>query len=371
MSNQFMASIDSINKESNEMYICVLSSITDDNDSPYDPSPHLEGRQWRHHVVQSSDVEMQIKTLMDDGVDVFLNLCDGTPDEPVAGVQLVKAMEKLGAAFTGADSAFFDPTRQEMKRAAARVGVPTPASTFVKSMADVERAARTLRFPMLVKPAHGYASFGIRKESRVMNVEDLKAQAAITMKDDGRALIEEFIEGREFTCLAAEDPDDPTHIISFKPVEFLFPDGESFKHYDLKWVDYNKMSVAIVTNPDYEKRLREYTVKVFQALKGNGYARCDFRLGPDGEFYMLEINPNCGIFYPPIEAGSADFCLLNDPIGHQGFMELIIRSALKRQAEVLRVTPQIVSKREFVKQEISKPQSRRQTTKRETAKHSV
>jgi D-alanine-D-alanine ligase-like ATP-grasp enzyme len=370
MSNQFMASIDSINKESNEMYICVLSSITDDNDSPYDPSPHLEGRQWRHHVVQSTDVEMQIKTLMDDGVDVFLNLCDGTPDEPVAGVQLVKAMEKLGAAFTGADSAFFDPTRQEMKRAAARVGVPTPASTFVKSMADVERAARTLRFPMLVKPAHGYASFGIRKESRVMNVEDLKAQAAITMKDDGRALIEEFIEGREFTCLAAEDPDDPTHIISFKPVEFLFPDGESFKHYDLKWVDYNKMSVAIVTNPDYEKRLREYTVKVFQALKGNGYARCDFRLGPDGEFYMLEINPNCGIFYPPIEAGSADFCLLNDPIGHQGFMELIIRSALKHQAEVLRVTPQIVSKREFVKQEISKPQSRRQTTKRETAKHS-
>ena len=190
------------------MYICVLSSIAEDNDPPYDPSPHLEGRQWRHHVVQSTDVEMQIKTLMDDGVDVFLNLCDGTPDEPVSGVQLVKAMEKLGAAFTGADSSFFDPTRQEMKRAAARVGVPTPASTFVKSMADVERAARTLRFPMLVKPAHGYASFGIRKESRVTNVEDLKTQAAITMKDDGRALIEEFIEGREFTCLAAEDPDD-------------------------------------------------------------------------------------------------------------------------------------------------------------------
>jgi len=139
-------------------------------------------------------------------------------------------------------------------------------------MADVERAARTLRFPMLVKPAHGFASFGIRKESRVMNVEDLKTQASITMKDDGRALIEEFIEGREFTCLAAEDPDDPTHIISFKPVEFLFPEGESFKHYNLKWVDYNKMSVAIVTNADYEKHLREYTVKVFQALKGNiGY----------------------------------------------------------------------------------------------------
>ena len=145
---------------------------------------------------------------MDDGVDVFINLCDGTPDEPVSGIKLVKTLEKLGAAFTGADFRCFDPTRQEMKRVAARVGVPTPASTFVKSMADVERAGRTLRFPMLVKPPHGYASYGIFKEWRVTNVEDLKKRAAIMMKSDGRALVEEFIDGREFTCLAAENPDD-------------------------------------------------------------------------------------------------------------------------------------------------------------------
>ncbi len=353
------------------MYICVLSSISEDNDPPYDPAPHLEGRRWRHHVVQPHDVEDQIKELMDDGVDVFVNLCDGTPDEPVSGLQLIKALEKLGAAFTGADSSCFDPTRQEMKRAAARVGVPTPAATFVKSMADVERAARTLRFPMLVKPAHGYASFGIRKDSRVTTPDDLKTQSAITMKSDGRALIEEFIEGREFTCLVAEDPDDTEHVISFKPVEFIFPEGESFKHYDMKWVDYDRMNVTVVDNPEYERRLRDYTSKVYRALNCHGYARCDFRLGKDGEFYMLEINPNCGIFYPPSAPGSADFSLLNDPIGHQGFMDLIIRSGLKRQAEALRVAPQIVSKREMVKQEVSRTTSRRQTIKRETAKRSV
>jgi D-alanine-D-alanine ligase-like ATP-grasp enzyme len=354
------------------MYICVLSSLAEGNDPPYDPSPHLDGRQWRHHVVQKTDVEAQIKSLMDDGVDVFLNLCDGTPDEPVSGVQLVKALEKLGAAFTGGDSDFFDPTREQMKKIAARVGVPTPAATFVKSMVDVERAARTLRFPMLVKPAHGYASFGIRKESRVTNLEDLKTQAAITLKkDNGRALIEEFIEGREFTCLVAEDPDDPSHTFAFQPVEFIFPEGESFKHYDMKWVDYDRMHVAVVDHPAYDARLRDYTVKIFRAFKGNGYARCDFRLGADGELYMLEINPNCGIFYPPFAPGSADFCLLNDPMGHQGFMDLIIRSGLRRQADALRVTPQIVGKREYVKQEISRPQAKRQALKREVARRTV
>ncbi len=337
------------------MYICVLSSLPEENDPPYDPSPHLEGRKWRHHVVQNTDVEAQIRSLMDDGVDVFINLCDGTPDEPVAGIKLVKTLEKLGAAFTGADSTCFDPTRQEMKRVAARVGVPTPASTFVKSMADVERAARTLRFPMLVKPAHGFASFGIRKESRVMNVEDLKEQAAITMQIDGRALIEEFIEGREFTCLAADNPDDPAHPMTFQPVEFIFPEGESFKHYNMKWVEYDKMRVAVLDNAEYDRRVRDYTTRVFQAFGASGYARCDFRLGKDGEIYMLEINPNCGIFYPPFDPGSADFSLLNDPIGHQGFMDLIIRSALKRQAEALRVV---------LKQEVARQPVKRQSNKR-------
>lgn len=353
------------------MYICVLSSLPEPPDPPYDPAPHLEGRKWRHHVIQRSKVEDQIRNLMDDGVDVFVNLCDGTPDEPVSGVQLIKALEKLGAAFTGADSQCFDPTRQEMKRVAARVGVATPASTFVKSTADVERAARTLRFPMLVKPPHGYASFGIRKESRVTTVEELKTQAGITMKTEGRALIEEFIEGREFTCLVAENPDDPAHPFSFKPVEFIFPQGESFKHYSMKWIEYDRMKVVPVENAAYERRLREYTLKIFQEFHCRGYARCDYRLGKDGELYMLEINPNCGIFYPPSDPGSADFSLLNDPMGHQGFMDLIIRGGLKRQADALRVVPALVGRRELVKQEISRPQTRRQPTRREAAKRGV
>jgi D-alanine-D-alanine ligase-like ATP-grasp enzyme len=353
------------------MYLCVLSSLPQPPDPPYDPGPHLEGRKWRHHVIQKSKVEDQIRTLMDDGVDVFVNLCDGTPDEPVSAMQLIKALEKLGAAFTGADSHCFDPTRQEMKRVAARVGVPTPASTFVKSMADVERAGRTLRFPMLVKPPHGYASCGIFKESRVTNLEELKKRAAITMKSEGRALIEEFIEGREFTCLVAENPEDPGHPHAFKPVEFIFPEGESFKHYNMKWVDYDKMNVVAVDDPDYDKRLRDYTIRIFQEFGIRGYARADYRLGKDGEFYMLEINPNCGIFYPPSDPGSADFSLMNDPMGHQGFMDLIIRGGLKRQADALRVVPALVSKSELVKQEVAKPQLRRQPVKREATRRSV
>jgi D-alanine-D-alanine ligase len=103
----------------------------------------------------------------------------------------------------------------------------------------------------------------------------------------------------------------------------------------MKWVDYEKMSVAKVSDPKIEKTLREQTMRVFKELGGNGYARCDYRMDSKGDIYMLEINPNCGIFYPPHEPGSADFSLMNDKeINHTKFMKLIIRSAQRRQTRI-------------------------------------
>lgn len=331
------------------MYICVLTSIPDENDPPYDPSPHMNGYKWKHYLVHPKNVDRQIQSLMDEGVDAFINLCDGTPDDALSGIGLVKTMEKLGAAFTGADSSFFDPTRQQMKSAARKSGVPAPSSVFIDSIEDVDKAVRRLKFPMLTKPPHGYASIGITRASRVQNVEQLRAQVEISLKEFGRVLVEEFIEGREFTCLVAENPDDPEHPITFKPVEFIFPSGESFKHYDMKWVEYEKMSVAAVSDPHIEQVLRDQTVRMFKTLEGNGYARCDYRMDSTGTIYMLEINPNCGIFYSPAEPGSADFSLLNDPVySHPKFLKLIIRSAKKRQKQSLLKVREKVDEKEMV-----------------------
>jgi D-alanine-D-alanine ligase len=334
------------------MYLCVLTSIPDPNDVPYDPSPHMNGFKWKQHLVDHKNIERQLRDLRNEGVEVFLNLCDGTPDDALSGIGLVQAMEKLCLAFTGADSQFFDPSRQEMKAYAKKSNVPVPNWVMVDRVEDVERAAKRLRFPVLVKPPHGYASIGITRDSRCENLEQLKVQTENEIEQFGRALLEEFIEGREFTCLIAEDPDDPDNPITFKPVEFIFPKGESFKHYNMKWVEYEKMSVAPVNDARIETVLREYTSRIFKTMDGNGYARCDYRMAADGSIYMLEINPNCGIFYAPHEPGSADFSLIKDPVyNHQKFLKLIIRSAQKRQANMLAVR---ASKRQVKKQRVER-----------------
>ncbi len=332
------------------MYLCVLTSIPEPNDVPYDPSPHMNGFKWKQHLVSPKNVEKQLRELVGEGVDVFFNLCDGTPDDALSGIGLVQTMEKLALAFTGADSNFFDPSRQEMKSDAKKSNVPTPNWVMVDRIEDVERVSKRLRFPVLVKPPHGYASVGITRESRCETLEQLKAQTAKEIEQFGRALLEEFIEGREFTCLIAENPDDADNPITFKPVEFIFPQGESFKHYNMKWVEYEKMSVAPVNDARIEKVLREQTARLFRTMNGNGYARCDYRMAADGTIYMLEINPNCGIFYAPEEPGSADFSLINDPVwNHQKFLKLIIRSAQKRQMNLIATREQ---KRQLKKQRV-------------------
>jgi D-alanine-D-alanine ligase len=315
------------------MYICVLSSPPDPGDIAYDPSSYFTKYHWEHFTPHYARYPIEIKQLIEKGCDVFVNLCDGTPDDELSGIGLVKCLEENGAAFTGANSRFFDPTRLEMKQAASQAGIPIPGSQFIHDLHDLETFDHRMRFPLLVKPPHGYASIGISRESRVVSFSELETQTRLILSRFGSALIEEFIEGREFTTLIAENPDDAGSPVTFQPIEFKFPAGESFKHYDMKWKEYEHMSVYPVCEKEINAQLRDLTKRQFLAMDGNGYARCDFRMNAAGELFLLEINPNCGIFYPPHEPGSADFILLNDPLGHAGFLDLILRSAFKRKRD--------------------------------------
>ena len=50
-----------------------------------------------------------------------------------------------------------------------------------------------------------------------------------------------------------------------------------------------------------------------------------------GRLFMLEINPNCSIFYPPDAFGSADLILSRSPGRHRGFLDHLLDCALRRR----------------------------------------
>ncbi|MDX2472194.1 MAG: hypothetical protein QNL91_00645, partial [Candidatus Krumholzibacteria bacterium] len=145
--------------------------------------------------------------------------------------------------------------------------------------------------------------------------------------------IEEYISGTECTVLVAENPFDAQRPKTFMPMQYRFPAGEDFKHAKMKWVDYDALCSFPVTDSRLESRLRDISARFFVALKGASFGRCDIRVAEDGTPYMLEINPNCGVFYPPTDPGSADLCLLRDPEGHEGFARRLVSAAFRRHAE--------------------------------------
>lgn len=300
------------------------------DDWPCDPRPFFPDAHWDVECLKHSTSVQQVTRRIAEGFDLFFNLCDGAADERTPGIEVVQTLEAHGVAFTGATSEFYEPSREAMKAACRVAGVDTPAYVLARDEADVERAATALRFPLFVKHYSSYASVDLSRHSRVSTPAGLRRQARKIMRRHGAALIEEFVEGTECTVLVAENPDDPARPKTYTPIQYRFPDGESFKHSDMKWVDYGRMSTFPVADPILDARLRDVSARFFVALNGASFGRCDLRVDRSGRPFMLEINPNCGVYYPPDDAGSADLCLLHDSEGHVGFTCQLIRAALHR-----------------------------------------
>jgi len=318
------------------MRICLLTTQDlqadpfPENDWPCDPRPFLPEAEWDVATLTKSNSMARVSQMIDDGYDLFFNLCDGAADQEIPGIEVVKTLEEAGVPFTGATSDFYEPSREAMKEACRAEGIPTPSYVLARSEDDVERAAAILRFPLFVKHYSSYASVDLSRASRVRTLAGLRRQARKIMSRHGAALIEEYIDGVECTVLVAENPDDPCRPTTYTPIQYRFPEGESFKHSNMKWVEYEKLSTAPVTDRVLEARLRDVSARFFVALNGASFGRCDIRVDRNGTPFMLEINPNCGVYYPPTDPGSADLCLAQDPAGHEGFTRQIVQAALRR-----------------------------------------
>jgi D-alanine-D-alanine ligase-like ATP-grasp enzyme len=326
------------------MRICLLTNQDllakpfASDDWPCDPRPFCPEAHWQVECLEKATSVEQVTRRIQQGFDVFFNLCDGAADQSIPGIEVVKTLEEHGVAFTGATSEFYEPTREAMKLACRAEGIDTADYVLARCAADVERAAEVLRFPLFVKHYSSYSSVDLSRRSRVCSPAGLRQQARKIMRRHGAALIEEFIEGTECTVLVAENPDNPARPKTYTPIQYRFPQGETFKHSDMKWVHYDKMSAFPVEDPILDARLRDVCARFFVALKGASFGRCDLRVDRSGAPFMLEINPNCGVYYLPKDAGSADLCLAHDPEGHVGFTRQLIRAALHRRNRTLSTT---------------------------------
>lgn len=312
------------------MNVCVLS---DEIYNEFDPGPYLKGHRWKLFNVKQPALPFIRELASRYKFDVFLNMCDGGPDEDRPGIDVVQALEALDLPFTGADSRFYDPTRDQMQDAATRRGVNFARGVHIASMTGLMHKVGSLKYPLIVKHPQSYASIGLTPQSRVSTSEQLVVQVQRMLTEFGAARVEEFVEGREFAVLVSDNPDDLRNPVVYTPVEFVFPAGESFKHAELKWYDFAQMDCVPVADAPLTFRLQHACRELYLGLGGVSYGRCDIRMDSNGRLHILEINPNCALFYPPGTPGSADLILMNTPGGHKAFIDRIFRAARVRQKE--------------------------------------
>ena len=314
------------------MRICIL---TDEVPEDFDPAPYMQGFDWEMFTV--TDPVMDVLRELDarSEFDVYLNICEGyeyddDSEWKYQGIDVVRALEELNLPFTGADSTFFDPTREEMQAAADAHGVGFAKGYRVTSVEEAQELVKNLRYPIMVKHPKSYGSTGMFRDSRVDTPEQLVQQVERICSEFGAARMEEFIVGREYNVLVVDNPDDPENPIAYPVAELVFPPGEEFWHTDVKW-DYNvPFDFKEVTDPELTARLHDIAIRMYKAIAGVAYGRCDVRMNEQGELFILEINPNPAIMLKPEEYGPADYMILYDEGGYKLFFERIIEMALRR-----------------------------------------
>jgi len=319
--------------------LCFLESSYEGSASAFeaydawgDLSDVLAGYEVERHALVKATAVRDVCALAAGPFDVFVNFCDGALDEERAGVEVVHTLERLGVPFTGPTSGFYEPSRQAMKDACRAAGIDAPRGALVCDVGDLS-ALDGLPYPLLVKHPSSYGSIGLSADSKVSTPEALAAQVRHTVARFGGALVEEFVAGREFSVLVVEGigGDGPR---ALRAVEVLFPAGDEFAHFDLKWVRPHDLAAEPVLDEPLDARLRDLSQRFFTAMGGTGHARCDLRMDAAGRLFMLEINPNCGVFLPAALADCADVALAHDPMGRRGFFDHLVRSAFNRCAAV-------------------------------------
>lgn len=321
------------------MNICVLQPSYEGStsdyqhyDPPRDISMILPDHTFHYAFLKKISTFKQLCELKKKGFDLYVNLCEGYIDSDIASIDVIWALDHLNLPYTGPSAVLYDPPKDIMKLVAYSAGVRTPDYVVAENEVDISLALEQLCFPLFVKPCASGDSRGIDRASLVTDAGDLRRKVLELLNEYEKAIIEEYVDGREFTVLVYADPDPSRPPTALVPLEFIFPEGKSFKTYNLKVRQYHPECNVPCREPRIAEMLKEAACNVFKAFSGEGYARMDFRLSGKNEVYFLEVNFACSVFYPEGYYGSADYILMHDELGHAGFLSKIIEEGLARHA---------------------------------------
>ncbi|MFA5326391.1 MAG: D-alanine--D-alanine ligase [Prolixibacteraceae bacterium] len=158
---------------------------------------------------------------------------------------------------------------------------------FKGNQVNADQLVEELGLPVFVKPNAGGSSFGVTK---VKEKHQLAEAIELAMKESTDILVEQFIDGKEFTC----------GLVKLSDQELIFPVTEviplnEFFDFDAKYTagKTDEITPARIS-PELTKKIQQLSSRIYDLCDCSGIVRIDYIL-KDGEFYFLEVNTTPGM----------------------------------------------------------------------------
>lgn len=192
------------------------------------------------------------------------------------------ALDLFGVRYTGSDylSSAIAMNKGIAKQFFRANGIPTPNGiVMTREQQDMSLSDLQLQLPVIVKPCCGGSSIGV---TIVRDEAEFKNALAEAFRWEDELVVEEFVQGREFSCGVIEGKALP--VIEIAPLQ-------GFYDYKNKYKAGSAVETCPADLPEaVSAQMRAYAEAVAKCIGLTTYSRSDFLLGEDGKMYCLEAN---------------------------------------------------------------------------------
>ncbi|WP_068634418.1 D-alanine--D-alanine ligase, partial [Oleiphilus sp. HI0043] len=161
------------------------------------------------------------------------------------------------------------------------MNLPTPKFSYVEKLNPemLTRLVSLMGFPLAVKPSREGSSIGVFK---VNNQTQLEAAVSKALEMDEQVLLEQWIEGDEYTVGLLNG--SPLPVIGLKT-------SHTFYDYEAKYEsDSTQYLLPSGLSDEEEQSLGNLAERAFSALGCSGWGRVDVMRDSKGRFWLLEVN---------------------------------------------------------------------------------
>jgi len=202
------------------------------------------------------------------------------------------------------------------------------ASYFIAIPGQYEKEDELpLTFPLFLKPLDAANGNGIDDLSFVTNFTDYESKVlSLYSSFNQPVLIEEYLDGREFTVAIFETLDKTLTVSAVEVIPPTSSNGLKILGAQAKKDDSEKLT--IIDNDELKSNVTMLAINAFNALGARDFGRIDIKTRKNGECFFMEANLVPGMTY-----GSSYFpeaCAIAHEFAYDKVIELLVAGGISR-----------------------------------------